>query len=232
MKMLYKYPQQAYPYEVLIEENRKRNRQQPEFELIDTGIFNDDKYFDVFVEYAKASENDMLIKITVYNRGNEDASLHVLPTLWFRNTWAWGYDNYPQDGAHKPQMMSTNEGNIIFSHRRLVDYTFHLDIKTELLFCDNETNCKRLYDVENNSAFTKDGINDYLVYKNVNAISNNAFGTKAAANYDITINAGSSATMRFRLEPNNRTYVFEDFDEVFEKRIKEADEFYEEIQAG
>ena len=104
MKMLYKYPQAEYPYSELINENRRRDKTQPEFELIDTGIFNEDKYFDVFMEYAKAAANDILIKITVHNRGNEDASLHVLPTIWFRNTWAWGYDDY------KPQMMSSNDG--------------------------------------------------------------------------------------------------------------------------
>jgi len=226
MKMLYKYPQQEYPYGLLVEENKRRNRQHPEFELMDTGIFYDNKYFDVFVEYTKASENDLLIKITVHNRSNEDASLHVLPTLWFRNTWSWGYDDY------KPQMMSTNEGNIMISHRNLGNYTFHLDTKTYLLFCENETNVKRLYGAKNKSAFTKDSINNYLVYKDYSAINRNAFGTKAAANYDITIKARSFATMRFRVEANNIRYPFEDFDEIFDRRIKEADEFYEEIQAG
>src|SRR5581483_9495584 len=143
MKMLYKYPQREFPYSWLVEENRRRGKDQPEFELIDTGIFSDDKYFDVFIEYAKASENDILIKLTVHNRGNEDASLHVLPTLWFRNTWIWGYDDY------KPQMMSTNDGNVMINHRDLGDYTFHLDTHTSLLFCDNETNLKRLYNAEN-----------------------------------------------------------------------------------
>ncbi len=232
MKMLYKYPQQKFPYECAGEENKGRNRQQPEFELIDTGIFNDDKYFDVFVEYAKASENDVLIKITVYNRGNEDASLHVLPTLWFRNTWEWGYDDYPQGAVHKPQLISTNEGDIMISHSNLGDYTFHLDVKTELLFCDNETNQARLYGVENKSEFTKDGVNDYLVYKDHNAINHNANGTKVAANYDLVIKAGSYKTLRFRLEANNKIHAFEDYDEIFDKRVKEADEFYEEIQAG
>ena len=137
MKMLYKYPQQEFPYKLLVEENKRRSKLQPEFELIDTGIFNDNKYFDVFIEYAKADVNDLLIKITLYNRGDEDASLHVLPTLWFRNTWSWGYDDY------KPQMMSTNDGNIMIHHRSLGNYTFHLDSKTQLLFCDNETNLRK-----------------------------------------------------------------------------------------
>jgi hypothetical protein len=224
MKMLYKYPQSEFPYELLINENKKRSRLEPEFELIDTGIFDDNKYFDVFVEYAKASENDILIKLTIYNRDNEEASLHVLPTLWFRNTWAWGYDDY------KPTLISTNDGNIIINHRDLGNFTFHLDLKTEVLFCDNETNFKRLYGTENKSAYTKDSINDYLIYKNNNVVNHNAIGTKAAANYDLTIKAGSYATIRFRLEDNNNTNAFDDFDELFLQRAKEADEYYEGLQ--
>ncbi len=226
MKMLYKYPQEEFPYKLLVDENKRRSKLQPEFELIDAGIFNDNKYFDVFIEYAKADANDLLIKITMYNRGDEDASLHVLPTLWFRNTWSWGYDDY------KPQMMATNDGNIMIYHSSLGNYTFHLDSKTQLLFCENETNLQRLYGVENASAFTKDGINDYVVYNDNNAIGTNSCGTKMAANYDITIKAHSSATLRFRLEANNIKYPFKDFDEIFEKRINDADEFYEATQAG
>ena len=216
MKMLYKYPQSEFPYKLLVEENKRRSKLQPEFELIDTGIFNDNKYFDVFIEYAKANANDILIKITVHNRGDEDASLHVLPTLWFRNTWSWGYDDY------KPQMMATNDGNIMICHRSLGNYTFHLDSKTQLLFCENETNLQRLYGIENASAFTKDGINDYLVYNDHNAIGTNFCGTKVAANYDIAVKAHSSATLRFRLEANDIRHPFKDFDEIFEKRINET----------
>jgi hypothetical protein len=225
MKTLYKYPQQEYPYAMLVEENKRRTRHQPEFELIDTGILNSDEYFDVFIEYAKASEHDMLIKLTVHNRSNKDAALHILPTIWFRNTWSWGYDDY------KPQMMSTKEGNILISHRDLGAFTFHLENKTELLFCDNETNLTRLHGVENSSGFTKDGINDYLVYKNGEAV-NNGCGTKAAGNYDIVVEPGSSVTLRFRLEGNNKISAFEDFDAIFGARLEEADEFYQEIQAG
>jgi hypothetical protein len=224
MKMLYKYPQQKFPYAWLVEENRRRGKDQPEFELIDTGIFNDDKYFDVFVEYVKAGENDILIKLTVHNRGDEDAPLNVLPTLWFRNTWDWGYDDY------KPQMMSTNDGDISISHRYLGDYTFHLDVKTDLLFCDNETNLKILYGVDNRSPFTKDGINDFLVCGKHHAINTYATGTKVAMNYDITVKAGSSITLRLRLDGNNIAHPFKDFNELFEKRLQEADEFYEELQ--
>ncbi|MFL5811506.1 MAG: glucosidase, partial [Flavisolibacter sp.] len=149
MKMLYKYPHQPFPYELLVNENKKRNRQQEEFEIIDTGIFNDDEYFDVFIEYAKAAPNDLLIKISVHNRSNKEASLHLLPTLWFRNTWRWGYDDY------KPQMLSTNEGHVLINHRDLGQYNFLLDTKTDVLFCENETNCENLYGAANKSSYTK-----------------------------------------------------------------------------
>ncbi len=184
MKMLYKYPQAAFPYEQLLEENKRRGRLDAEFELIDTGIFNEDNYFDVFIEYAKAVENDVLIKISVANRGNEDASLHVLPTLWFRNTWAWGYDDY------KPSLEpSNNEDNICISHRLLEDFKLHAEIKTEMLFCDNETNAKKLYKAENRSHSCKDSINEYVVHNDRNAIKADERGTKAALNYDITVKA-------------------------------------------
>ena len=225
MKMLYKYPQNEYPYQWLVEENSRRSKSEPEFELIDTGIFNEDKYFDVFTEYAKGAENDLLIKITVHNRGNEDASLNVLPTLWFRNTWEWGYDDY------KPQMMSTNDGNITINHKHLGQYTLHLDEKVELLFCDNETNLKKLYGVENKNHFTKDGVNEYLVHGNRSAININAQGTKVAANYDITIKAGESKSICLRLESKAEVVnAFDDFESIFQQRFQEANVFYNELQ--
>ena len=193
MKMLYKYPQAAYPYEWLLNENRSRNKLQPEFELIDTGIFNEDKYFDIFTEYAKAGTNDILIKITVHNRGKEEASLNVLPTVWFRNTWAWGYDNY------KPQMLSSNTGDIIINHRDLGQFILHLENKASLCFCDNESNNKKLYNSDNTSAFCKDGINEKLVHGNEAAVNIYQQGTKAAINYDITVGAGQSTTIHLRL---------------------------------
>lgn len=223
MKMLYKYPQQEYPYSWLVEENKKRTKSQPEFELIDTGIFDEDKYFDVFVEYAKADINDLLIKITVHNRGNEDAAINVLPTIWFRNTWSWGYDEY------KPKMMSSNNGNIMTDHRELGQFTLHLDNKAQLLFCENESNLKRLYDVAG-PAHCKDGINDYLVYGNEAAVNPTQHGTRAAANYDVLVKAGGSQTIRLRLENKNISRPFSDFDEIFIRRLYEADAFYEELQ--
>ncbi len=224
MKMLYKYPQHEYPYSWLIEENRRRSKSDPEFELMDTGIFNENKYFDVFVEYAKADTNDILIKLTVINRGNEDAAINVLPTIWFRNTWSWGYDEY------KPQMMSPDNGDIIITHKNLGQFTLHLDKKAELLFTENETNLERLYNVSNKGAFCKDGINEYIVHGNEHAVNMHRSGSKAAANYDMIIPAGKSETIRLRLESKGIIHPFSGFDETFIKRLGEADQFYEELQ--
>jgi hypothetical protein len=223
MKMLYKYPQSAYPYQRLVEENRKRDKSQGEFELIDTGIFDDDKYFDVFIEYAKASANDILIKITVHNRGSEDASLHLLPQLWFRNTWSWGYDDY------KPSMVSSNDGNVVIDHKNLGNITLHLEAPAPLLFCDNETNLHRLYGVPNKSPFVKDGINEFIINGNENAINAKAYGTKVAVNYELFIKRKESATISLRLSEDH-AHAFTDFESILQARIADADEFYASIQ--
>jgi hypothetical protein len=222
MKMLYKYPQTAFPYEWLVQENHRRTRNDPEFELMDTGIFNDDKYFDVFIEYAKADMEDILIRITVHNRGKEQASLNILPTLWFRNTWSWGDDDY------KPSMMSSNQGNITLEHRELGEFTLHSDETDLHLFCDNETNTRRLYGAEK-AGYFKDGIQEYLVHGNQQAI-NYEQGTKAALNYDKTIPGGSSVTIRMRLSQSCPVGAFQDFDDIFSARIRETDAFYADIQ--
>ena len=224
LKMLYKYPQTAFPYDELLSENKRRSKVEPEFELIDTGIFNEDKYFDVFVEYAKADVNDILIKISVFNRGNEDAALNVLPTVWFRNTWSWS-------GVEiKPQMMSSNNGNVIINHQSLGNYYLYAEGNTPILFCDNDTNLKKLYNAENTSQFCKDGINDFIVNGNLHAVNNRANGTKAAANYDVVISANSSTIIKLRLNNSNTSTPFTDFDSIFETRQKEADEFYSDVQ--
>ncbi len=223
MKMLYKYPQAAFPYEALVAENNRRDKLQPEFELIDTGIFNDDAYFDVFVEYAKASEDDILIKITVHNRAAEEASLHLLPQLWFRNTWAWGYENY------KPRLHASDNGNVLIHHEGLGQLTLYLENKVPLLFCDNETNEAKLYGTENKSLFTKDGINEFLVGGNDNAINPDAYGTKVALNYDLTIKGKESATIRLRLCASNER-PFEDYETIFNSRIEDANAFYASLQ--
>ena len=231
MKMLYKYPQQAYPYSWLVDENKKRSKAEPEFELIDTGIFNEDAYFDVFIEYAKASEDDILIKITVHNRGKEAASLNVLPTIWYRNTWAWGYDEY----EYKPEMMSSNDTNILVPHQYFKDYTLYFekeaaDKKLPLLFCENETNNQRLYNSPNLHSFVKDGINEYIVHNKTEAVNINGVGTKAAINYDVIINGGASQTFRLRLSPTALSHPFVDFDALFETAMNSAEDFYTELQ--
>ena len=231
MKMLYKYPQQEYPYSWLVDENKKRNKAQPEFELIDTGIFDEDKYFDVFIEYAKAAENDILIKITVHNRGKEAASLNVLPTIWFRNTWAWGYDDY----KYKPEMMSSNSADILITHEYFENYTLYIDkqnidTKLPLLFCDNETNNQRLYNSPNNNQYVKDGINEYIVHGKTDAVNINAVGTKAAANFDVTINGNDSHTFRLRLSSQTIPQPFEEYDALFDAAKNNADAFYADLQ--
>ncbi len=164
MKMLYKYPQQEFPYNTLVQENRRRGKLDPEFELIDTGVFNDNKYFDVFIEYAKADTDDLLIKITVHNRAAEEAELHVLPHIWFRNTWAWGYDSY------KPEMYLEDEGYIMINHSQMGNYHFLADEKQGALFCENETNSQRLYNSFKEGT-SKDGINDFLIHGKKEALT-------------------------------------------------------------
>ena len=163
MKMLYKYPQQEFPYNTLVQENRKRGKLDPEFELIDTGVFNENKYFDVFIEYAKADTDDLLIKITVHNRAAEKAELHVLPHIWFRNTWSWGYDSY------KPEMYLEDEGYIMINHSQIGNYHFLAEEKQGALFCENETNSQRLYN-NHKEGTSKDGINDFLIHGKKEAI--------------------------------------------------------------
>jgi hypothetical protein len=221
MKMLYKYPQAEFPYKWLVDENHRRTREDPEFELMDTGIFNDDKYFDVFIEYAKADMEDILIRITVHNRGKEAAPLHILPTVWFRNTWSWGYDDY------KPTMMTSNEGHIIMNHRELGEFVLYAEESDMHLFCDNETNTKRLYGSDRPGYF-KDGIQEYLINHDERAI-NFQEGTKAATNYERVIPGGGSTTVRMRIAKFGCD-AFRDFDHIFSTRIKETDEFYTEVQ--
>ncbi len=227
MKMLYKYPQTTYPYQWLVEENRRRGKDQPEFEIYETGIFDDDRYFDVFVEYAKASPQDLLGKITIHNRGPEDASLNILPTVWFRNTWSWGID------TKKPMMMAENENTIRIDHPQLGGTRWmYFDGANDLLFCENETNVQRLYGVNGVSGIFKDGINDFIVQGNTNAVNPDRKGTKGAANFKLTVPAGGSVIVRLRLIDSKMDKPFEEFEKVFDQRLQEADEFYAELQAG
>jgi hypothetical protein len=223
-KMLYKYPQQEYPYAWLIDENKRRSRNDPEFELIDTGLFDQDGYFDVFVEYAKNAQEDMLIKITVNNRGIEDAALNVLPTVWFRNTWAWGYDNYT------PGLSAGSHGVIGIYHKDLGQFWLNAEGSPETLFCDNETNTGRLYNYNDGKLYHKDGINDHIVH-GADTINPKKTGTKAAVNYDITVPAKQSITLRLRLS-KDVCNGFNDFEDVFAARTTEAAAFYADIQQG
>lgn len=216
MKYLYKYPHQAFPYENLVEENRKRSRLDPEYELLDTGIFDQDKYFDVFVEYAKADAEDILIQITVANRGL-DAQLHLLPTLWFRNTWSWGLD------VEKPQM-SLENGAI-----KAGDYWLTFDQAEAVLFTENNTNNEKLFGVPNTSAFVKDGIHEAIVNGNKNRVNPENKGTKGAIHYLLNIGAQKTVSLKLRLSKERNKISF---DKIFAKRKKEADDFYQQITPG
>jgi hypothetical protein len=222
MKYLYKYPQAAFPYTQLAEENRCRGKNAPEFELLDTGIFDDDRYFDVFVEYAKGDVEDILIKITAANRGPDAATLSILPTIWFRNTWSWG------GSAPRPQMRRVSGPAIELTHHVLGKRGLYFEGDPELLFTENETNHKRLFGVENGYPCVKDGINDYIVHEAKDAVSPERKGTKAAGHFRMELSAGESVTVRLRL--TNMEFsageAFGDFDRIFSARQREADEFY------
>jgi hypothetical protein len=220
MKMLYKYPQNPYPYQQILSENRSRSKEQEEFEIIDTGVFNNDEYFDIFIEYVKADVDDILIKITVHNRGEQDAPLTVLPTTWFRNTWVWGRHDY------KPGMWQDEQHRIHLHHDKLaVQYLYH---EGQALFCDNESNNSRLYNSPNITPYPKDGINDYIIH-GLNTTNPANTGTKAAVNYDIVVPAHGSKTLRLRLSNIDTASPFDDFDKLFNKGVNIADEFYNDF---
>jgi len=228
MKYLYKYPQTEFPYSQLVEENRRRGKDQPEFELMDTGVFSDDRYFDVFVEYAKAGVEDILVKITVANRGSQAATLRLLPTVWFRNTWEWG------DDEKRPQLYGSGSGAnpvIRLNHERLGHRQLHCEGSPELLFTENETNARRLFGVENRARHVKDGINDYIVHGVKEAVNGERLGTKAAAHYKLTLGAGETTVVRLRLASSEipARSAFSEFETILAQRIKEADEFYATI---
>ena len=197
MKYLYKYPQAAYPYNDLIQTNRERGRGKPEYELLDTGVFDQNRYFDIFVEYAKASPNDILIQISVHNRGPEAATLQLLPTLWFRNDWSWG------DEPTRPtlrQLVQNKTGAIVSaSHRDLGERFFYAEGAPALLFTGNETNTQRLFGVSNSSPYVKDGINNFIVHDQKEAIDPDQKGTKVSAHYSLRLGAGESSSIRLRL---------------------------------
>jgi hypothetical protein len=238
LKYLYKYPQRVYPYDQIVKMSAARGREAMEYELLDTGVFDDDRYFDVFVEYAKASPEDILIEITVKNRGPAPASLHVLPSLWFRNTWSWGTN------AERPglKQIDTKEfGSVIAAgHMSLGEHFFYSEDATELLFTENETNNERLFKSANRTPYVKDGINDYIVQGSKDSVNPQHKGTKACAHYPITLEAGESRVIRLRLSDvalhqfpaakGTQTGAFGTaFEAVMAERRREADEFYASV---
>jgi hypothetical protein len=223
MKYLYKYPQREYPYRDLLETNRTRTREEFEYELLDTGVFADDRYFDVFVEYAKEGPEDVLIRITAHNRGPEAARLRLLPTLWFRNTWSWGEDH------RKPSLREAGPGTIQATHHDLGEYWLYCDGAQELLFTENENNAERLWGQPNASPYVKDAFHAYIISGQGEAVNPAKIGTKAAAYYFLDVPGGGSKTVRLRLTVVKTKDPFGDFEKVFNSRIADADEFYERI---
>ena len=238
MRMLYKYPQRAFPYAELVETNRQRGKQEPEYELFDTGIFSEDRYFDVFVEYAKAEADDILIRVTAFNRGPEAATLYLLPTLWFRNTWSWGWEH---DEIPRPlikEVLSKKNDRLTWmeaNHATLGRYLLACQESDSVIFTGNETNCERLFGSPSAAPFVKDAFHAFVVEQREEAINPKQMGTKAAAIYERKVEAGASISLRLRLtktESEERPGIdpFESFDEIFSQRQAEADEFYADLQ--
>ena len=226
MKMLYKYPQKEFPYTELVHTNRSRNRNEPEYELLDTKIFDKDEYFDIFLEYAKADSDDLIIKATIHNRAAEAAQLAIMPTIWFRNTWTWHqYNTIPEMRAIAPNA-------IALEHQSTEDYYVYFDDYPLLLFCNNETNVEKLYHTEGKKgAFYKDGINEFVVAGKRDAVNGKHRGTKACGLYNLNIKGGESATIQVRLSRKAHEDPFENANTIMELRKQEADEFYAKIQA-
>ncbi len=238
MKYLYKYPHAAYPYANLVDTNRGRGRNEFEYELLDTGVFDEDRYFDVFVEYAKESPEDLLIQVTVHNRGPEAAELHVLPTLWFRNQWSW------QGGTDRPSLVQIEgtpaRGVVKAVHPELGERYFYCEGDAPLLFTENETNTQRIFGVPNRSPYVKDGINNYVVHGQEGAVNPEKKGTKLAAHYRVTVGAGAAMKIRLRLCDRAPADLARGngaggspfgahFDETFQARRDDADAFYKFI---
>jgi len=236
MKALYKYPQRAYPYNDLLETNRNRGKLEPEYELFDTCVFAEDRYFDVTMEYAKVDPLDMLIRVSVTNHGPEAAPIHLLPTLWFRNTWAWGYDD------RRPQLtaVNANQGKSAKNGFRLV-HAQHPELgeswlacegTPELLFTENETNNLRLWGVANRTPFVKDGIDETIVNKAEGKVNPEGVGTKVAPHYSMVIEPGATQTIMLRLSAKQQSKPFADAQKLFTTRITEANDFYRAISTA
>jgi len=231
-KSLYKYPQAEYPYDQLVQENRRRGKQDAEFELEDAGVFDDNRYFDVCSEYAKSSPDDILVRFTIANRGPEEATLHLLPTLWFRNSWSWGCDH---EGCEvKPRISRAGERGVLAQHKSLGNFCMLADLGQSgatpvLLFTENETNSEKLYGTANASPYVKDAFHNYLVHGRLDAVNPADHGTKVAWHYELKIPAGGETAIRLRLmrESSDDAPVFgAEFDRTFESRQRDADKFY------
>lgn len=222
MKYLYKYPQGEFPYADLVATNAARGRRDHEYELLDTGIFDEDRYFDVFAEYAKAGADDLLIEITAHNRGPEEATLHLLPTLWFRHTWSWA------GGTTVPGLRRTGTA-VRADHEELGAHWLYFDTDAPVLFTENETNDERIFGSPNTTPYVKDGIDRHVVHGETTAVNPAATGTKAAVHHTLTIPAGGSATVRLRLTDTELTDPLAQFTAVMEARRAEADAFYEDV---
>jgi hypothetical protein len=252
MRMLYRYPQAAFPYEQLIAANAGRSKRDPEFELWDTGILRDNRYFDITLEYAKVDPDDFFIRVTATNRGPDAAELHVLPTLWLRNTWAWGR-NHRRGELRASSDVASRCPTIRANHHRLGEYKLHCEGKPDLLFTENETNSELLFSAPNRQPFVKDGINDFIVHGRTAAVNPERIGTKAAAHYPFTIEAGASKEVRLWFgrvgEPTEEEppgepgglrrplclpvldyQAFDQFDAILKTRKREADEFYDALE--
>ncbi len=227
LKALYKYPQREFPYARLLEENRRRSKHDPEFEIGDAGVFDDQRYFDVTVEYAKNNPEDILIRITIENPSALEARLHVLPTLWFRNTWSWGRSS--EGYGERPRLEAFAERSLLASHALLGERVLGFDRDAdfaELIFTENESNSERLFGVPASTPYTKDAFHRYVVNGERAAVNPERWGTKAAAHFVLRVPPGGKRVIRARLVEGRAVPVFEDFDDVFAERLREADEFY------
>ena len=226
LKMLYKYPHAAFPYAELVNANDAAGKDKDEFELLDTGVFDEDRYFDVFVEYVKTSPTDTLIRVTVHNRGPEVAELDLLAQLWFRNTWSWDHIEDP-----KPNLSLNEDGHVDAEHPKLGDYRFAARNDAKFLFCENDTNVKRVFG-QQVDGFFKDAFHEAIVNKTQTAVNPDETGTKCAAHEKVSIKAGEHQVFDFRLFKADDDKSFDDFDELFDEEKTNADEFYEELQTG
>jgi hypothetical protein len=223
LRMLYKYPQAEFPYEDLIETNRRRGKHEPEYELLDTGVFDGNRYFDVFVEYAKGSPHEVNMKITIHNRGSETATLHILPQLWFRNTWSW------KPGSAKPGLTLTRSHGVEARHEGLGTFYFQVEEADAWLFTENETNAPKLFGVEQSGPF-KDAFHEVIVHGNSTAVNPLRVGTKCAAHLVRTVPAGGSVSVRARLSPEKTPLMSESFEATLSARRSEADEYFADLQ--